>query len=39
MGEQTTALVETPTASLVRVQRLNPNGVLHITLGIGEKSY
>ncbi|KAF1990629.1 hypothetical protein K402DRAFT_410120 [Aulographum hederae CBS 113979] len=39
MQEQTTTLNEMPTATLVRLQRLDPNGVLLITLDIGEREY
>ncbi|KAL8951350.1 MAG: hypothetical protein Q9222_002669 [Ikaeria aurantiellina] len=40
MQEKTTTLsAEMPTATLVRVQRLDPNGVLQITLDIGDKQY
>ncbi|KAL8954820.1 MAG: hypothetical protein Q9183_006915, partial [Haloplaca sp. 2 TL-2023] len=39
MGEKTTTLSEMPTATLTRVQRLHPEGVLQITLDIGDKPY
>ena len=37
--EKTTTLVEMPTAKLVRVQQPGTNGILHITLDIGDKEY
>jgi sulfite reductase alpha subunit-like flavoprotein len=39
MQANTTTLVEMPTASLVRIQRHSTNGILHITLDIGELEY
>ncbi|KAL9630487.1 MAG: hypothetical protein Q9204_004698, partial [Flavoplaca sp. TL-2023a] len=39
MQEKTTTLTEMPTATLTRVQRLHPQGVLQITLDIGDKQY
>ncbi|KAL8942508.1 MAG: hypothetical protein Q9216_001609 [Gyalolechia sp. 2 TL-2023] len=39
MQEKTTTLSEMPTATLVRMQRQDPNGLLHITLDIGDKQY
>ena len=39
MQEKTTILSEMPTAKLVRIQRLDPKGVLQVTLDIGDKKY
>jgi sulfite reductase alpha subunit-like flavoprotein len=39
LKEQTTTLVQMPNATLMRVQRLDPNGLLHLTLDIGEIEY
>lgn len=37
--EKTRTLSELPTATLVRMQRLDPNGLLQITLDIGNQQY
>lgn len=39
MEEKTTVLREMPTAKLVRMQRVDPNGLLQITLDIGDQQY
>jgi sulfite reductase alpha subunit-like flavoprotein len=39
MQQKTTTMTEMPTAKLVRMQRPNPHGVMHITLDIGDNEY
>jgi sulfite reductase alpha subunit-like flavoprotein len=39
MEGQTTSLTEMPTATLVRVQQLDPKGIIHITLDIRDTEY
>ncbi|KAF2670075.1 hypothetical protein BT63DRAFT_424035 [Microthyrium microscopicum] len=39
MGHQTTTMVEMPTATLVKKTQLDPKGIVHITLDVGDKKY
>jgi sulfite reductase alpha subunit-like flavoprotein len=39
MEQRTTTLIEMPTATLVKMQRPHPDGVMQITLDIGDKVY